>query len=247
MKDSRSITQFLKKGKNNAFVNIEVLDRLNPNTFEMTRNGRIQSSVYGAFSSLIIKLNVLQDSNFSNIEYAIHPDRLGLVFTKILNENLRSLTKPNRKNPEYMGEVFKSIYTNKVVDTKYECSVLNIYFDEESDEFIIGIKTGVGKLVKDDTNRNDFTDFEKTNYIGISIPYDEMELICYQVVDYLKAYKLTMTPSMLKGRYTYETKCKTIFKGCNGDTKKIRQIEEKFNKLSAIEQQECLQGKKTIQ
>lgn len=248
MKDSRSISQFLKPiaNLNSAYAGFEVLDRINPNTFELTKNGRIQTSVYGAFSSLIIKINVIKNGEYSNMEYAIHPNKFGLICTKILDEKLSLFCKQNAKYPEYKGKVFRSIYTNKVVGDKYECSIFNIYFDEENEEFVLGIKNGLGKLKKDDTNRNDFSDFEKKNYIGITIPYEEMELICYQVQKYLNAFELTMTPAMLKGRYTYETRCKTIFKSCKGDAKKVKEIEEKFIKLTANEQQECLTGKKEL-
>lgn len=250
MNDSRSITKYLKKAKETSFVNLEFLDKMNPNTFELTKNGRIQTSVYGAFSSILIKLDVLETktNTYNKIEYALHPDRMGLICDKVLKGNLRTLSrKQNPENPEYRGEVYKSIFTGKAVGTKFECSLLNIFFNEETDEFVIGLKTGVGKLVKDDTNRNDFEDFEKNNYIGICIPYEQMELMCYQTKEFLNSYKLTMTPAMLKGRHAYEMKCKTIYKGCKGDVKKIREIEEKFNNLSESEKRDCLANKRTIE
>lgn len=248
MRNSRTISKYLKKVKD-VYLNIEFLDKINPNTFELTKNGRIQSTVFGAFSSIVINLNVIDtiSGKYNKIEYALHPDRLGLICNKILDGNISSFSKQHRRFPEYIGEVQRSIYTSKVVGDKFECAIFNINYNQEKDEFVFSIKSGIGKLIKDETNKNDFTDFSQSNYIGISIPFEEMELIAYQIKEYLGAYRLTMTPSMLQGRQTYEVRCKSIFKNIMGDARKIREVEEKFSKLSKDEQQDCLLGKKVIE
>lgn len=249
MNDSRTICKYLKKADKETYVNIEFLDKLTPNTFDLTKNGRIQSSSFGSFSSILVKINVLntKDNKYNEVEYALHPDRLGLICSRILESKLKKFQEQNKKMPEYLGEVHKTIYTNKVNGTKFDCAIFNLKYEEETDDFVIFIKIGEGDLVKDETNRNDFTNFEKKNLIGIKIPYEEMELLCYQLDKYLDVYRFVMSTSMFKGRTSYETKCKTIFKNCKGDAKKIREITEKFNKLSDLEKQDVLVGKKQME
>lgn len=248
MYNSRTIARYLKKIDENSYVNIEFLDKINPNTFDLTKNGKIQSSTFGSFSNILIKINVIntKEDQFNEVEYALYPDRLGVICSKVLAGRLNSFSTQNRKMPEYKGELHKTIYTSKVNGTQFECALLNIYYLEDEDCFVFGIKVGLGDLVKDETNRNDFTNFNKTNYVGIKIPYDEMETICYQIDKYLDTFRLTMYPIMMSGRSSYEAKCKTIYKKCIGDVQKIREITEKFNKLSKLEQDEILSGKKAI-
>lgn len=243
MDNSRSITNYLKRTKDGVYVNIDFLDKLKPNTFDLTKNGRIQSTPFGSNSNIVISLNSLKDRKYNKVEHPLHPDRLNLLAKKILNGRLNDFIKQNNKMPEFKGYVNKKIYTSKVADTQYECSLLNIYYREEDQMFVVDIKIGVGDLVKDETNRNDFQNFKKKNNIGILIPYEEMELMASQIIDFIENYRLTMTPAMFQGRFDYECKCKTIFKSCIGDSKKIREIQLEFNKLSEEEKQQKLKMK----
>lgn len=243
MYDSRMITKFFKKNDEQT-VTIEFQDKLTPNTFELTKTGKIQSSVYGAYSNIIVKTIVYRKGQFNEISFAIHPDRLALICEKILKENYEIFKRPNSKFKE-IGFVNKTIYTNKLVDSKFESSYLNIYLADE-EKFVIKTNVGKADLIKDEFNRNDFENFESTNKIAVFIPIDDMELMAFQLIKYLEDYRSVIMSLMLDGRNLYEKRCRTMFKDVKGDPKKVRQIEEKFLNLSEEDRMAAEKGKLSI-
>lgn len=245
MYDSRTIAKFFKKNKQNGqIISLEFLDRLTPNIFELTKNGKLESTTFGSFSSIIVKLTVFKEGQFNSIEYGIHPDRLSLLAEKILNEKY-SIVKTKSDKLGLNGFVNTSIFTSKPIDEMYESSFLNIFLDNE-ERFVIRIETGKANLIKDEFNRNEIENFIKNKSISLYIPIDEMELLCLKIKEYICTFRNTIMPLMLDGRNLYEKRCKTIFKDVKGDPIKVKQIEEKFFKLNAQEKIEVEEGRKKI-
>lgn len=244
MYDSRTIAKYFKKNKENGkMVSLEFLDRLTPNTFELIKNGKLESTTFGSFSAIVVKLTVFKEGQFNSIEYGVHPDKLSLLAEKILGEKYSSLTKVNSQL-SLTGFVNTSIFTSKPVGDMYESSFLNICFQE--DKFLLKIETGKANLIKDECNRNDMQNFVRAKSLALYIPIDEMELICIKLKEYLSTYRNTIMPLMLDGRNLYEKRCKTVFKEVKGDPIKVKQIEEKFFKLTKQEQIDIEEGKKRI-
>lgn len=244
MYDSRVIAKFLKKNKDGQVVSLEFLDRMTPNTFEIMKNGKIESTTFGSFGLIVLRISTYKNGLFNSIEYGIHPDRISLFSEKILNEKYKFLTRPSDKLG-LTGFVNTSIYTSKMVGDMCECSVLNIYLQDE-DRFVVSIKTGKANVIKDDCNRNSMENFEKSKALALYIPIEEMELLCIKVKEYISSYRNTVLPLMLDGRNLYEKRCKSIFKDVKGDPIKVKQIEEKFFKLSKQDQLDVEEGKKKI-
>lgn len=245
MYDSRTIAKFFKKNNENGqVVSLEFLDRLTPNTFELTKNGKLESTTFGSFSAIVCKISVYKSGQFSSIEYAIHPDKISLFSEKILNEKYLFLKKPNKKLG-LVGFLNTSIFTSKEMGDMYESSFLNIYLEEE-DKLVVRIETGKANLIKDEFNRNSMENFCKSKSIAIYVPLEEMELLCIKLKEYISAYRNIITPLMLDGRNLYEKRCKTIFKDVKGEPTKVKQIEEKFFQLSKQDQIAAEEGKKKI-
>lgn len=247
MFDSRSIYKFLKSN-NEKKVSLETLDRITPNTFELTQNGRLESSVFGAFSNITFRIQVFQNRNFSSLEFPVTPNRISLLSKKILQGNKDYFLKKSNLLPELnlIGFVNKSIYTAAPVgENRYKASYLNIYlYDEEN--YAVNISYGTAELIKDELNRNDLKDYKQINHLAILVPIDDMELLMDTTGEYVNSYRTGMLPFMLEGRSLYEDRCKTIFKDVKGDPKKIRKVEEEFFKLSKLEQQDIESGRKTL-
>lgn len=249
-RDSRTIGKFFKK-KESKNISIEFLDHLRPNTFEMSKTGRIQTSSYGTYSHILAKA-ISFDKNvknsFKGIAHPIYPDKMGVLSEKIMNENYRIFKDPVDKKgfEDRIGFLETTIYTDKVKGTKFEASIINIYMDDER-SFVIKIEKGTSSLTKDEFNRNDIAeDYSKDFGIALRVPINEMELLAYQVKEFLRGYNLIMMGPMLAGRSTYERNCQTIFKECKGDTEKIREIEIKLNQLSESDKELALSGQKKI-
>lgn len=232
MKDSRTISDYMKKTQDGKYVRLEILDKLKPNNFKIIEGGRIQSSVFGTYSNIIVKISLVDNGICNIAEYALHPDYISLVAEQVLSSRLTYFTSPNLDYPEFFGKVYRTIFTNNQGNNiKNDCSILNIKYNDTNNSLIFGIYVGKGTLIKDELNRNDFKDFDKKNYLGISIPMEKAELLLFQVKEYLNNFRNSFMVNMLSGRAEYEKNCKTIFKDCVGDTRKIRIIEEKFAKL----------------
>ena len=249
MKDSRTIGKFFKK-KETKTVSVEFLDRLRPNTFQMSKTGRIQTSCYGTFSNILTKIISYDSSvknSFKKIEYPLYPDKIGLLCEKIVDENYRIFKKPVSKKgfEDRIGYLDTSIYTDKVKGTQFEAAIMNFYMDED-DSFVIKLQQGSATLTKDEFNRNDLENFTNEFSLAIRVPLEEMELLAYQVKDFLSGFKNVVTGPMLSNRSAYERNCQTIFKDIVGDTEKIREVEIKLNQLSEEDKKLVMSGNKRI-
>lgn len=242
--NSRNISKVFKRLDSGTMLSIQANDHLNPNTFEMMKTGRIQSTPYGRFSNITLETkSFVKGSKVVSISYAIHPDRLAIVLKKYVNKDFDFfIEKSNVQGFEdRTGFVHKSIFTSKPKNGKFEASVLNIYMKEKF--IIFKTEIGIASYNKDEYNKNDFVDFVKEQSIQINVPFDDMDLFAEQILNYLNDFRQMALPIMLDGRTVYEQKCRTIFKDVIGNAQLIREIEEKFSKLSKEEKILAEQGK----
>lgn len=182
--NTRVITKFIQK-KGNIYSSIEINDRMYPNSFNSKIGGQIKSSVYGLNARVSVKLKMIENGKSLEKETFLHPDRIHMLAKKIMHEQLAIF---RAKDDKYDNIGFNSqrIFVGKEISIGDKVTVQRTNICYQSDFFYVTIEEGEGKLIKNEMNQNDISDYMKKEQIRIELSMLDM----YQVMSDLENYLL---------------------------------------------------------
>lgn len=226
MANDKMITDLLLYDKeSNSRKYIAFNDYITANNFSLTNGGSIQTTPFGRKSQIIISLNETNGKRKS-LEYGIHVNRMRMICERIQLGDF-SLFKNYDSEEEVNGLVLTRTSFKKNDNLKENESMsLKCIFSLENGKFLITLKEGIGKTIRDEINCLKTIDFRELESITIKLSLKDLHQLVSDVLQHINNCSLLNMSYMLQKRQIYREQSKNgVFKDCYHDLDKIREVE----------------------